>query len=334
MNRLLAVVVLCAFCMVFTGAVIAAEKIEIVSKRTEYAKVFDNGDGTYTATIENHPVHKRDAKGEWVDFSWENEFRAKTAVSISNYNTYTSNGSVFYTSSYYSECYTGAGILYPTGDGSGINVRSALLFYLAGIDASQTESAYYVIESPVLNYDATSYVAKLSSNPRWASAWTVWDECGGSAVTSFYMSNSSINVQYASMASDVRDAADSGFISWGHRSDNGTSGTLNKIGTSATLYLTLSGRSLKKTLDVFNISASPNPFNPRTSINFMVDNISRVAIEIYNINGQKVQTLIDGNVNAGRHSVMFDGSGMASGVYFYHFCSGSTRVTGKLLLVK
>jgi len=55
---------------------------------------------------------------------------------------------------------------------------------------------------------------------------------------------------------------------------------------------------------------------------------------VYNVSGQKVATLVDDEMDGGTHSVMFDGSDLASGVYFYRLESGGHTATGKMLLMK
>jgi hypothetical protein len=82
------------------------------------------------------------------------------------------------------------------------------------------------------------------------------------------------------------------------------------------------------------VSVSPNPANPLTSITYSIKNPSTVKLTIYSINGQKVATLVDGPMSAGAHSVKFDGSRYASGVYFYRFESAGLKKTGKMLLLK
>ncbi len=61
----------------------------------------------------------------------------------------------------------------------------------------------------------------------------------------------------------------------------------------------------------------PNPFNPSTNISFSIANDSYVQLYVYNITGEVVKNLIDGNLNAGYNSINFNGEGLASGVYFY-----------------
>ncbi len=61
----------------------------------------------------------------------------------------------------------------------------------------------------------------------------------------------------------------------------------------------------------------PNPFNPSTQIAFGLPNTARVTLEVYNLLGQKVATLLDEMREPGSYTVSFDGKGMSSGVYFY-----------------
>ncbi len=70
----------------------------------------------------------------------------------------------------------------------------------------------------------------------------------------------------------------------------------------------------------------PNPFNPSTKINFSLATDSRVSLKIFNILGQEVMTLINGNLVAGGHEVKFDASGLNSGIYFYRL--DATGVNG------
>jgi len=79
---------------------------------------------------------------------------------------------------------------------------------------------------------------------------------------------------------------------------------------------------------------SPNPFNPTTSIAFMVPAESHVIVDIYNVAGQKVDALVNGMMNAGRHSVVWDATGFSNGVYFYTVKSGDFTKTMKMTLLK
>jgi hypothetical protein len=82
------------------------------------------------------------------------------------------------------------------------------------------------------------------------------------------------------------------------------------------------------------VTVSPNPANPVTTITYSIKNPSNVRLTIYSITGQKVATLADGPMSAGVHSVTFNGSKYASGVYFYRFESTGLKKSGKMLLLK
>ena len=83
----------------------------------------------------------------------------------------------------------------------------------------------------------------------------------------------------------------------------------------------------------------PNPFNPSTSISFNIPNEVYTEVAIYNMMGQKVRTLHNGNLQAGRHHIFFDGFDdnnlqLGSGVYFYRVTAGEFNATKKMMLVK
>lgn len=61
----------------------------------------------------------------------------------------------------------------------------------------------------------------------------------------------------------------------------------------------------------------PNPFNPSTSIAYAVPVKSNVTLEVYNLIGQKIVTLVEGQVEAGKHTAQFNASSMSSGIYLF-----------------
>lgn len=86
---------------------------------------------------------------------------------------------------------------------------------------------------------------------------------------------------------------------------------------------------------VFSLGQNhPNPFNPITEISFGLPVDSHVRLDIYNIRGQRVVTLIDGHYQAGMHTVMWDGTSAASGVYLYKIQADDFIETKKMLLLK
>ena len=83
----------------------------------------------------------------------------------------------------------------------------------------------------------------------------------------------------------------------------------------------------------------PNPFNPSTTINFNLPTAGHVSLEIFNIMGEKVATLMNSSTEAGRHSVVWNsttdnGQSVASGVYFYRLVTGDQIQTRKMMLLK
>ena len=78
----------------------------------------------------------------------------------------------------------------------------------------------------------------------------------------------------------------------------------------------------------------PNPFNPSTTIQFDLPEAGEVSLKVYNAMGQVVALLADGPRAAGRYSVVWDASGVATGVYFYRLAAGNFVSTKKLIFMK
>jgi hypothetical protein len=85
----------------------------------------------------------------------------------------------------------------------------------------------------------------------------------------------------------------------------------------------------------FNIQqAYPNPFNPVTTLSFALPIEAEVSLSIYNLQGREVATLIDANMDAGYHSVVWNADSYSSGMYFVKMIAGNYVSTQKLMLVK
>jgi hypothetical protein len=87
--------------------------------------------------------------------------------------------------------------------------------------------------------------------------------------------------------------------------------------------------------------AHPNPFNSTTTLHYSLPTPQHVTLEVFDIQGREVATLVDGVQSAGEHQVTFDGAGLASGVYLVKLeaassGSGATpnKVVQKLVLLK
>jgi protocatechuate 3,4-dioxygenase beta subunit len=78
----------------------------------------------------------------------------------------------------------------------------------------------------------------------------------------------------------------------------------------------------------------PNPFNPTTSIGFVLPSSGKVRLTVYNMLGQSMATLVDGELSAGDHRVDWRADGAASGLYFYRVEFGGTTEVRRMTLVR
>ncbi len=93
--------------------------------------------------------------------------------------------------------------------------------------------------------------------------------------------------------------------------------------------------SVKEQPSEFHLSSNyPNPFNPVTRLDYSLPSETRVKIVVFNVAGEIVATLIDGDRPAGRQSVRWDAGGLPSGVYYCRMNAGDFTSVRKLLLLK
>ena len=81
-------------------------------------------------------------------------------------------------------------------------------------------------------------------------------------------------------------------------------------------------------------SAYPNPFNPTTTVKFVISKISSVDINIYDMNGNFIDNLVSTSMMPGKYEVIWDASNLPSGVYLIHMNTLNEVFTEKVLLVK
>ncbi len=134
-----------------------------------------------------------------------------------------------------------------------------------------------------------------------------------------------------------------GYIIGGIRSDE-----LNPFVLNRTQFTTASPKVyrivLQKTLDTsisietphqFVLNQNyPNPFNPSTTIGFVLPYETHVKVEVFDLFGNRIQTLVDGQYPAGLHNVNFDASHLSSGMYYYRMISDNITLAKPMLLVK
>ncbi len=78
----------------------------------------------------------------------------------------------------------------------------------------------------------------------------------------------------------------------------------------------------------------PNPFNPSTTIKFTLSKSSKIALKIYNLAGQEIETLVEGFRHTGEHELKWMVEGLPGGIYFYKLQAGEFSETKKLILQK
>ena len=95
------------------------------------------------------------------------------------------------------------------------------------------------------------------------------------------------------------------------------------------------GNNNNNTPKVYSLNQNyPNPFNPSTQISFGLPKSGNVKLVVFDILGREVKTLVNEFQTAGTHSITFDASSLASGVYFYSITANDFTATKKMLLIK
>ncbi len=120
---------------------------------------------------------------------------------------------------------------------------------------------------------------------------------------------------------------------------NPTNGQLFAGSTSGKIYVNTSAvTEVKNEIDIpkeFSLSQNyPNPFNPTTMIKVGIPKDGEYSLNVYNVLGQKVATLLSGQTTAGYHEVSFNASNLASGIYIYRLSGKNVMITKKMILMK
>lgn len=123
-----------------------------------------------------------------------------------------------------------------------------------------------------------------------------------------------------------------GMGSWDGLVSNSYEVTIDDL--SLTNVGTVSTETETRVLDFALKQNYPNPFNPTTTINYQLAETSIVTLDVFNIMGQHIATLVNTSQSAGSHSVQFDASNLASGLYMYQLRAGDFVQTRKMHLIK
>lgn len=110
--------------------------------------------------------------------------------------------------------------------------------------------------------------------------------------------------------------------------------TIVRISATDTTAVSVGGGSLETPAKFELAQNYPNPFNPSTHLHFSLVSSQLTILKVYDVLGREVATLVNEMKEPGVHTVQWDASGMASGIYVYRLQSGSFVETKKMMLMR
>ena len=178
-----------------------------------------------------------------------------------------------------------------------------------------------------------------------------WEQTNGpfGGTISAFAINSAGDI-FAGTAGGVFRTTDNG-DNWNEINTGLTNSNVSALATNSTghIFAGTSGagvfRSLASTTKVEEVASArpssfvleqnyPNPFNPSTTIEFALEKRSPVKLKVFDITGREVARLVDDILTPGSYKVVFNATGLPSGIYFYRIKAGKYTHTKKLMLLK
>ena len=213
-----------------------------------------------------------------------------------------------------------------------------LEIYNAGTETVDL-SGYYLTDNPQ-SLDKWAFPAMSIAPGEFLLIWADEDEKQAGLHTNFKLDKDGEYLAITKNVNGVPAIIDSVFfgtqsedISYGRETDGG----LNWQKMSPTPGYSNNSTKIddENLLLEFSLSQNyPNPFNPVTMINYQLATTNNVRLDVFNMLGEKVSTLVSGNQHAGNYSVVWDASGLATGIYLYQLKVGHKSEMKKMLLVK
>ena len=158
----------------------------------------------------------------------------------------------------------------------------------------------------------------------------------GTGIEYFAFAGEAAVIKYGQLVCDSGTAYDGLYMDNKSTGDESTAAGLWFVGQNSIKgTISASMISVDEAPVSFAVSQNaPNPFNPTTQISFNTADAGNVAIDVFNMAGQKVDSIANEYMSAGSHSVTWDASGFSAGVYFYTVESGNMSQTMKMTLIK
>jgi hypothetical protein len=111
-------------------------------------------------------------------------------------------------------------------------------------------------------------------------------------------------------------------------------GNNRRTGNKSDMYLSVSNKNINLPQEFLLSQNYPNPFNPSTTITFTLQKPEYTELKVFNILGEEVKILISTDLPAGEHHYQFNGTGLASGIYYYQIVAGEYREVKKMILLR
>jgi len=188
----------------------------------------------------------------------------------------------------------------------------------------------------ISNLDAPAFVGKIAISEEWDGAVSVSgdyayvaDGSGGLRVIDVTDPANPTEVGYFDGAPFARGVTAAGAYAYVAEKSDGVTVYKNDLVTS------IKETGVKQIPELFSLKQNyPNPFNPTTIITYEIANPAVVKLEVLNVTGQSVATLVNQKQVAGIFTVEFDGHNLPSGVYFYKLQAGEVQQLRKMILMK
>jgi len=204
-------------------------------------------------------------------------------------------------------------------------LNKPVMLLISGLSASAAEVQAMILEqlpNVTLIGETTYGIFSNSYGKRLPNGWDLH------LSTERYFSHAGVEYEQQGIAPDIEERPNFSDLNSGQ--DNILERALQEIVTMTSVASpdpTLPGSfTLEKNY--------PNPFNPSTEISYELARSSHVRLSVFNSLGQKVATLVEAIMPAGRHRVTWHAAGMTSGVYYYSFEAGEFTQTHRMLLLK